>query len=53
MLPLARTFGDVPAGQALAYVGSSGLVEIGVHAGRADQRFNLSPGQTVTLRLEG
>jgi len=53
MLPLARTFGDVPAGEPLAYVGSSGLVEIGVHAGRADQRFNLSPGQTVTLHLEG
>jgi len=52
-LPLARTFGDVPAGEPLAYVGSDGLVEVGVHAGRADQRFNLSPGQTVTLRLEG
>ena len=53
VLPLARTFGDVPAGEPLSYVGSSGLVEIGVHAGRADQRFNLSTGQTVTLHLEG
>lgn len=52
-LPLRRTFGDVPEGQPLAYVGSSGLVEIGVHAGRADQLFGLAPGQTVTLRLEG
>lgn len=52
-LPLARTYGEVPAGEPLAYVGSSGLVEIGVHAGRADQRFNLSPGQTVTLHIEG
>jgi S-adenosylmethionine hydrolase len=51
-LPLARTFGDVPAGEPLAYVGSSGLVEVGVHAGRADQRFNLAPGQAVTLRFE-
>lgn len=52
-LPLARTYGEVPAGEPLAYVGSSGLIEIGVHAGRADQRFNLSPGQAVTLHIEG
>jgi hypothetical protein len=52
-LPVARTYGEVPPGEPLAYVGSSGLVEIGVHAGRADQRFNLSPGQTVTLHIEG
>ena len=52
-LPLVRTFGDVPAGDPLAYVGSSGLVEIGVRAGRADERFNLSPGETVALHIEG
>lgn len=51
-LPVARTYGDVPAGEPLAYVGSSGLLEIGVHAGRADERFQLAPGQTVTLLFE-
>jgi len=52
-LPLSRTYGGVPAGEPLAYVGSSGLVEIAVHGGRADQALGLAPGIPVTLFFEG
>ncbi len=52
-LPLSRTYADVPPGQPLAYIGSSGLLEIGVHGGRADELLGLSPGIQVTLVDEG
>jgi len=51
-LPLARTFGEVPIGEPLAYIGSSQLLEIAVHAGRADEALGLAPGNPVTLRFE-
>ncbi len=52
-LRLSGTYADVPPGEALAYIGSSRLLEIGVHAGRADQLLGLSPGMQVTLVDEG
>ena len=52
-LPLSHTFGDVPAGEPLAYIGSSGLLEIAVHGGRADEVLGLAPGIAVTLLFEG
>jgi hypothetical protein len=52
-LPLSRTFADVPAGEPLAYIGSSGLIEIGIHRGRAETGLGLAPGQAVTLLYEG
>lgn len=48
-LPLRQTFGEVEPGEPLAYVGSSGLVEIGVNLGRASQDLSLESGQHVTL----
>ncbi len=52
-LALQRTFSDVTAGSALAYVGSSGLLEIGVNRGSAAQRLSLKSGQTVELIMKG
>lgn len=52
-LALQRTFGDVPSGAALAYIGSNGLVEIGVNRGSAAERFGLQPGQPVELITKG
>ena len=46
-LPLVGTYEDVPPGQALAYIGSAGTVEIGVRDGRADQRFLLRRGAVI------
>lgn len=52
-LPLSHTYADVPAGEALAYVGSSRLLEIGVHGGRADEVLGLVRGTPVMLLFEG
>jgi S-adenosylmethionine hydrolase len=48
-LPLVRTFGDVPEGQAAAVLGSAGLVEIVVNHGSAAQRFAARRGDPVEL----
>jgi S-adenosylmethionine hydrolase len=52
-VPLGRQFADVPRGEALAYIGSSGLLEIGVHHGSALEQLNLSEGQPVRLEKRG
>jgi hypothetical protein len=52
-LPLCRRFADVPRGEPLAYIGSSGLLEIGVHRGSAQQQLGLSAGQPVRLEKRG
>jgi S-adenosylmethionine hydrolase len=49
--PLARTYGDVPAGGLLAYVGSGGDVEIAVRDGSAAQRLGVGIGGRVRVSL--
>lgn len=49
--PLRRTFGDVPTGGLLAYVGSAGQVEIGVRDGSAARRLGMGVGGRVRARL--
>ncbi|NPA26408.1 MAG: SAM-dependent chlorinase/fluorinase [Chloroflexi bacterium] len=51
-LPLVRTFGDVPEGEAAALVGSTGLVELIVNRGSAAEALGLPRGARVTLHLE-
>ena len=46
---LARTFSDVPAGRLLAYIGSDGLLEIGVNQGSAAETLGLPRGTEVVL----
>lgn len=50
-LPLKRTFSDVLPGSLLAYVGSSGLVEIAVNGGSAQKLLHSAPGEQVSLLL--
>jgi S-adenosylmethionine hydrolase len=49
--PLRRTFGDVPTGGLLAYVGSGGDVEIAVRDGSAARRLGLGVGGRIRARL--
>jgi S-adenosylmethionine hydrolase len=49
--PLRRTFGDVPTGGLLAYVGSAGDVEIAVRDGSAARRLGLGVGGRIRARL--
>lgn len=44
-----QTFSDVPPGQPLLYENSSGLLEIAVNQGRADQLLSLSIGSPLML----
>ena len=48
--PLRRTFGDVPTGGLLAYVGSGGAVEIAVRDGSAARRLGLGVGGRMHYR---
>lgn len=45
----ARTFSEVPRGELFWYRNSSGLVEVAVNCGRADQRLAIRPGARVRL----
>jgi S-adenosylmethionine hydrolase len=49
--PLRRTFGDVPTGGLVAYVGSGGQVEIAVRDGSASRRLGMGVGGKVRARL--
>jgi S-adenosylmethionine hydrolase len=49
-LPLQRTYSDAQPGEALALVGSVGLIEIAVRDGSAAQELNLSRGDPVLTR---
>ncbi|MEA1649842.1 SAM-dependent chlorinase/fluorinase [Nitrospirillum sp. BR 11164] len=46
----ARTFGAVPRGTAFWYVNSSGLVEIAVNQGRADEALGFTLGSPIGVR---
>ncbi len=48
-LALVQTFGDVQPGEPLAYIGSSGLLEIAVRDGSAEQYFGSTRGDAITL----
>ena len=48
-LPVGRTFADVAPGEALAYRGSAGLLEIAVHRGSAREALGLAEGAAVRL----
>jgi S-adenosyl-L-methionine hydrolase (adenosine-forming) len=49
--PLRRTFGDVPTGGLLAYVGSGGAIEIAVRDGSAARRLGVGVGGKIRARL--
>ena len=46
---IVSTYADVPSGRALAYVGSGGHLEVGVHGGRAADLLRLAPGAEVRV----
>lgn len=52
-LPILHTFGDVDRGKPVAYIGSSGLLEIGVNMGNAESTLGLTTGQEILLIRRG
>lgn len=51
-LELQRTFGDVPPGELVAYIGSGGTVEVAVRDGSADAVLGLGRGAEVRVSLK-
>ncbi len=49
LLAQARTFADVPAGQAFWYENGNGLAEVAVNGGRADAALGLEIGSPVAV----
>jgi len=49
LLRRARTFGDVPRGEAFWYANSIGLVEIAINQGRASNALGLEVGTAFAL----
>jgi S-adenosylmethionine hydrolase len=49
--PVRRTFGDVPTGELLAYIGSGNTVEIAVRDGSATRRLGIGVGGRIRVRL--
>ena len=47
--PLRRTFADVRPGRPLAYVGSSGLLELAVRDGSARALLNIGPDSVISV----
>jgi len=50
LLPLRRSYADVPVGEAIALVGSTGLIEIAVREGNGAKAMGLERGSVVVLR---
>ena len=52
-VPLRRTYADVATGEAVALVGSSGLIEVAVRDGNAAHTLDLKRGSVVRIRDVG
>ncbi|HEX6737203.1 MAG TPA: SAM-dependent chlorinase/fluorinase [Vicinamibacteria bacterium] len=50
VVPLARTYADVPEGEACALVGGSGRLEVAVNRGNASRLLGASRGAPIRLR---
>lgn len=48
-IPFERSFGAVPHGEPLAYIGSSGMLEIGINRGNAAQALKLSSSDEIVF----
>jgi S-adenosyl-L-methionine hydrolase (adenosine-forming) len=49
LVPIARTYADVEPGEMVAYVGSSGRIEIGVREGDAARKLGVNVGAPVEV----
>ncbi|TYP93483.1 hypothetical protein LX73_1187 [Fodinibius salinus] len=49
---IADTFGDVADGEPVAYIGSSGMLEVGINKGDAQQMLGIQKGAQISLILQ-
>jgi hypothetical protein len=50
-LPFGRTFADVPLGEPVALIDSSGWLTVAIHRGSAAERFGVEPGIAARVRI--
>lgn len=48
-LPLHRIYSEVPTGELVALIGSTGKVELAVNGGSAQERLNAMPGEPIWI----
>lgn len=53
LLPLSSTFGQVPLGDPVAYLGSEQMLEIAINGGSAADQLELEVGAPITMRFRG
>lgn len=51
-IPFVNTFSDSEIGKLIAYIGSSGTLELAVNQGSANKIFKLRPGDLISFRNE-
>lgn len=49
---IVPTFGSVPEGEPAAYIGSSGMLEIGINKGNAKEMLSVQKGAQISLILQ-
>ncbi len=49
---IVATFGSVPEGEPAAYIGSSGMLEVGINKGNAEQMLGVQKGAQISLVLQ-
>lgn len=49
---LVATFGSVPEGEPAAYIGSSGMLEVGINKGNAAEMMSVKKGAQISLVLQ-
>jgi S-adenosylmethionine hydrolase len=53
LLPYAKTFMDVPVGEALLYIDSRGRVGIAINQGSYTRKFNITPPEKIFISRKG
>ncbi|NGP87515.1 SAM hydrolase/SAM-dependent halogenase family protein [Fodinibius halophilus] len=49
---IVSTFGAVPEGEPMAFIGSSGMLEIGINKGNAEEMLSVQKGAQISLILQ-
>ncbi|WP_138430880.1 SAM hydrolase/SAM-dependent halogenase family protein [Fodinibius saliphilus] len=49
---IVGTFGAVPEGEPMAFIGSSGMLEIGINKGNAEEMLSVQKGAQISLILQ-
>ena len=49
---MVNTFGDVQPGEPVAFIGSSGMLEVGINKGNAAEMLGVDKGAQISLVLQ-